>query len=497
MAYDIVQPNPSYVTPNQTNNPSLPPTQLFPNAQPISTPSGWDAQTYANFKKANPTLEPTPEDTRRMLNATPSLNISTGNPALKSLFDSTNAMVQNYISQGGTLTPEIQQRIQAINDAELQKQGSVAGARTAADNKDASALDTHITTANTAETTQQSELQSLLAEMKTARQSYIGSLAPTQAEQDLTTKLNTLRTERKLLPIELRQEGISAPGIAGRQSEDERVRAIQEQNLLLEIGLKQDARKMASGAYKDQIGFIQNDITLQQTIQDKLDKQEQQLLENARNLSKDSLSALSNIVNSFKGLAWTDLDPQTQSDVSNLLKNYPDLTPQIVADAMKIGKQQQIFDNAIKAGKGGTDINKPLSSSEIQQYQTDFPDAGITAGDTRASAEAKAHPQTKPQTFTDEELRTAARDNKTQNKTYDQTIAEIDSNPAIQNKDRAKLIASEIYGVNQKTSVPTTIPAPTTTTTTIPNKQTSPLSGIGTTTGLPPINDLFKKLFGQ
>ena len=333
--------------------------------------------------QGNPIVQPNqPVQVGNLPSATPSLSISTGNPALKSLFENTNKMLQDYAAQGGTLTPEIQQRIQAINDAELQKQGSVAGARTAADNKDAPTLDTHITTANTAETTQQSELQSLLGEMKTARQNYIGSLAPTQAETDLQTKLNTLRTERQLLPIELRQEGISAPGIGGRQIEDERVRTIQEQNLLLEIGLKQDARKMTSGAYKDQIGFIQNDIDLQQKIQDKLDKQEQQLVENARNLNKDSLSALSNIVDSLKGLAWTDLDPQTQSDISNLLKNYPDLTPQIVADALKIGKQQQIFENAIKAGKVGGGADKILSPTEATAL-------GVPYGTTQSEAFGK------------------------------------------------------------------------------------------------------------
>lgn len=38
-----------------------------PNATGL--PSGWDAQTYANFKQANPSLEPNAEDTARMLNA--------------------------------------------------------------------------------------------------------------------------------------------------------------------------------------------------------------------------------------------------------------------------------------------------------------------------------------------------------------------------------------------------------------------------------------------
>jgi hypothetical protein len=34
-----------------------------------AVPAGWDPETYSNFKNANPTLEPTPEDTFRMKNA--------------------------------------------------------------------------------------------------------------------------------------------------------------------------------------------------------------------------------------------------------------------------------------------------------------------------------------------------------------------------------------------------------------------------------------------
>lgn len=46
---------------SQTNQPT-------PSAT-SNIPAGWNQQTYANFKAANPTLEPTPEDTQRMQNA--------------------------------------------------------------------------------------------------------------------------------------------------------------------------------------------------------------------------------------------------------------------------------------------------------------------------------------------------------------------------------------------------------------------------------------------
>lgn len=39
-------------------------------SKPNMAPPGWDAATYANFKAANPDLEPNAEDTRRMMNAT-------------------------------------------------------------------------------------------------------------------------------------------------------------------------------------------------------------------------------------------------------------------------------------------------------------------------------------------------------------------------------------------------------------------------------------------
>jgi hypothetical protein len=45
--------------------PGVAPVPIVPIA-PITAPAGWDAQTYANFKAANPTLEPTAQDTAKM-----------------------------------------------------------------------------------------------------------------------------------------------------------------------------------------------------------------------------------------------------------------------------------------------------------------------------------------------------------------------------------------------------------------------------------------------
>lgn len=78
---------------------------LDPQTQPTSQatngtiPPGWDATTYANFKAANPSLEPTAEDTAQMLGTGSSA------PTDTSPFSTTNIQdsVKSIIAQGGTM----------------------------------------------------------------------------------------------------------------------------------------------------------------------------------------------------------------------------------------------------------------------------------------------------------------------------------------------------------------------------------------------------------
>lgn len=73
---------------NQNTDGSLQPYEVTPGA----IPDGWDATTYANFKKANPALEPTQEDTARML------GISNGDASnTKSILDESTKL-QNEIT---------------------------------------------------------------------------------------------------------------------------------------------------------------------------------------------------------------------------------------------------------------------------------------------------------------------------------------------------------------------------------------------------------------
>lgn len=103
------------------------------------------------------------------------------------------------------------------------------------------------------------------------------------------------------------------------------------------------------------------------------------------------------------------------------------------------------------AGRKGEGEEKPLNILDVNRYNELYPDAGVVAGDTQGEADQKVQASLGGKDFTDEELRTAIRDDLEKEKTYEETIAGIDANTVIKNKDRAKLIAGEIYGVEDGT----------------------------------------------
>lgn len=311
------------------------------------------------------TAPPTPTkagETPIVQPATP-LSYKSDNLAFQNIIDQANKLVADAQASGVPLSPEIQQRVNDINNLQFQKTGAIADARIAADNKDAAKIDESLTAAKTADTSAQDNLNALIAELRTGRTDYIASLAPGEKEIQLKTDLQKLRTDRQLLPLELRLEGISAQGIAGRQIDDERVRAIQESNLLFEIGLEQDARQYKSAAIEKQMSWITDDINLQMKIQDKLDAKEQKVADDARQLQKDSLTALSTLVSTFEGLAWTDMDSQTQADLIEKAKQF-NIPITLLESALDVAKQQKVFDNAIKSK--ANEPNKPTDKETLQ-----------------------------------------------------------------------------------------------------------------------------------
>ena len=295
------------------------------------------------------------------------MNVSALNPALQNVGSMVNKLLAEFKTKGGTFNAETESLINRINNFEIQKNLAVSEARTSANKQDVLGTDKSMKDVDTIESDEQDTIKKLLAEHTKTRELLTTSLAPTEQETELKRKLNKLRTERQLLPLELRKEGISAPGIAGRKVEDERVRAIQEQNLLQEIGLEQEARKFKTSVLEKQLSFITDDINLQFKIEDRIKQDAKDILDEARTLRKDSLSAMSDILESFEGLAFEDLDAESQAEVLDIAKQF-DIKPNLLASAMKNSKQQKIFDKSIELAK--------LAGKEKEPTQVQFTTAG-------------------------------------------------------------------------------------------------------------------------
>lgn len=277
--------------------------------------------------------------------STAPITIKTDNAALKGLADSANQLISQFQTQGGTLTPEMQDALNKINGLDIEKTSAVADSRVAADKKDAEALNEAMQKAETAEGEQQSAINTLIAEMKKAREDFMASFVPTERETELKRELQALRSGRQLLPLELRKEGISAAGIAGRQVEDERVRAIQEQNLLFELGLEKESREFKTKSFEKQLEFISKDIDLQNKIEERIEAKEQKAQEYARTLRKDSLDALQTIVETYSGLNFNDLDAESQGVVLKRAQEFG-IDPAELINAMSAEKDRVLFERA-------------------------------------------------------------------------------------------------------------------------------------------------------
>ncbi len=275
------------------------------------------------------------------------VTLTSSNPAINALVGEVNRMLgAGQEIRPETFTPELRSAIDRINALETDKLSALASAREAAEGQDTGALDEALGKVDETEATQKDLLTQLMEEQRRVRETFIGALVPTERETELGRQLNELRTERQLLPLELRKEGISAEGIRAGQIEDERVRAIQEQNLLFELGLEQEARQFAQASAETQLGFIRDDLDLTFKIEDRLRKEEENIVDRAQKLSANTLNVLSDIVSQFEGLAWEDMDATTQSAILNLATPFPDLTPELISDALKNAKQQQILSKA-------------------------------------------------------------------------------------------------------------------------------------------------------
>lgn len=245
---------------------------------------------------------------------------------------------------------------------------AAANARAALDSKDYRSMDYWTAKAEENRKIYEKQLSDYYTSVQDLRTSLVNSMNPTARETELNNKLINIRNEAERFKLQTEKdklaeyEGQTLGFAQGRAAEIDKKAsfknqeyALEEKNLLLSLGLEQDARKYQQEGIKTQLSYLQDDFELQQKVEDKLNQNEENLFNKANTLADDAKSALSTILNSMDGIDPTKLSP-------DLIKQLQDLSARsnipynLVTDALKAQYNRYIYDRAKS--------NKPTESEK-------------------------------------------------------------------------------------------------------------------------------------
>lgn len=227
------------------------------------------------------------------------------------------------------------------------------------------------------------DLRLLLDENKRFRDELLATFQPSQVELDLQNRIADVRgraddviTTAKSKILDLPIEGIAAAGFEARGAQISEQEALQleilqreEANLLTRLGFEQEARKLRAAGAETSLGFIRDDINLQLQIEDRLDAEEQRLLENAANLREESRGTLAFLLESFAGADLDDLSQAQQDEIATIASSAG-IPLSILVPAMAQVKKRLDFDNLMK--KLQVDATLARARSAADDETSDF-----------------------------------------------------------------------------------------------------------------------------
>lgn len=177
----------------------------------------------------------------------------------------------------------------------------------------------------------QTNINELMAENKAIRDKYLASLKPSQGETDLGTQIADIQGQIgkqegafKQGIQDISQKRISMPLITGQQAAlgrqaqlDVQTLATQEKNLLTRLGLAQEARQSDQKILETGMSFIAQDIELQTKMQERIDSEQDRILQRSVNMSALQKQTLSQFADAFKSYAPEQME-SFQSQIAQM-----------------------------------------------------------------------------------------------------------------------------------------------------------------------------------
>jgi hypothetical protein len=326
----------------------------------------------------------------------PPISLKSANQALNSITETANGILQQYLAQGGQLTPEMQTNIAKINsygNAQITAQADAINAAKTGNPKLLQEATTAMKAAEDAGTKAVKEMMPKLQELEAQR---LASMQPSAKQQALEQGLVDIKSKiadklrsfeagmDKVMNQTIPMEAIIGQGKVLNEQALREVRAFTDYqaNLLDELGLEDKAQELRTQTIDQQIGYLRDDADLQQKLQDRIDQRDARLADEARNLRTESLNGLRTILDTFQGVSYDDLDAQGKAQLSQYANQFG-VPLNLLIEGMSNNKAQLVLDNAGKAANtartnqlttnGGngdptTDPTKLNSPDKIRDY---------------------------------------------------------------------------------------------------------------------------------
>lgn len=278
-----------------------------------------------------------------------------GNPAATSMVTDINKAVQ-----GGGLTGDELNGLRNIQSTQDDVIAAAASARAALESKDYTSMNAYTNRAQELEKTLTGQLSEYYKATAPLRQRQMELLSPGAKEQELSRALIDIRSQADAFNLQTEEdkfreyEGQTLGFAGGRASEIDFKASFKrqemqnrEKNLLLSLGLEQDARKMTGDAIEGQLSYLAEDFELQSKVQDRLVEIEDQLYERADKLQGEAKTTLIEILNSLSGVDPEKLPASSRQQLETMAARAG-IPFELVSQALATQFARQTFEDALK-----------------------------------------------------------------------------------------------------------------------------------------------------
>ena len=294
----------------------------------------------------------------------------------------------NKSMQGGGMTSSEQQGYKDLMTSQDAVAIAAAKAKAALEAKDYRGMDYWTAKAEENKKLYEEQLSTYYEDTKSLRDSLTSAMVPGAKEQELGKQLIDIRGQAERFKLQTEQDkfdeyegqtlsfaGGRAAGIDIKASFKNQEFALKEKNLLLSLGLEQNAREMQGKSIEQQLSYIAKDFELQQNIQDKLDAQEESLFNKADKLQGDAKNSLISILNELQGVDPKALDAQSLAQLETLAARSG-IPFNLVTAALQTQYAKQVFDQSMelaqerRLGEKDTDTTTNRVSQVLDGFVT-------------------------------------------------------------------------------------------------------------------------------